>query len=129
MRHASEYVMRVLVVCTAIGTLGIALMNFQTSAAEDVRKAVEAGNAKWMAAFNRGDAAAVAALYTDHATLMPPTSAMIQGRQGVQEFWQGAIQDGVKDALLTTVEVQASGDTAYEVGKFSLTAHPQGQDP
>jgi uncharacterized protein (TIGR02246 family) len=82
-----------------------------------------------MAAFNQGDAAAVAALYTDDATLMPPNSAMIEGRQGVQDCWQGAIQSGLKDASLTTVEVRASGETAYEIGKCSLTAHAQGKDP
>jgi len=95
----------------------------------DVRQAVEASNAKWMAAFNQGDAAAVAAVYTDNATLMPPNSEMIEGRQGIQDFWGDAIQSGLKDASLTTVSVQANGETAYEIGKFSLAVHSQGKDP
>jgi uncharacterized protein (TIGR02246 family) len=130
MRQASKHVRNVGIVFTWLLVLEITTAaNIQPVAAEDVRKAVEAGNAKWIAAFNQGDAAAVAALYTEGATLMPPNSEMIEGREGVQNFWHGAIQSGLKNASLTTVAVQASGETAYEIGKFSLTAHAQGQDP
>jgi len=97
--------------------------------ADEVRKAVEAANAEWVAAFNRGDAVAVAALYTESATLMPPDIEMVRGRQGIQEFWQTRIQRGLKDAVLTTVEVQADGNTAYEIGRVSLTVHAKDQAP
>jgi uncharacterized protein (TIGR02246 family) len=97
--------------------------------ADEVRKAVEAANGQWAAAFNRGDAVAVAALYTEGATLMPPDRQIVRGRQGIQEFWQGAIQRGLKDAVLTTVEVQADGNTAYEIGRISLTVHAKDQTP
>ena len=120
MRQASKHVRNVGIVFTWLLALGITTAAFvKAVAAEDVRQAVEAGNAKWMAAFNRGDAAAVAALYTDDATLMPPNSEIVEGRQGVLDFWQGAIQNGLKNASLTTVSVQASGDTAYEFKVFS----------
>ena len=39
------------------------------------RAAIEAANRKFVEAFNRGDAAAVAALYVDDAKLLPPNSA------------------------------------------------------
>jgi uncharacterized protein (TIGR02246 family) len=116
-------------VVTLMVALGITTVSVQTLAAEDVRQTIEAGNATFMEAFNRGDAAATAAFYTDTATLMPPNSAMIRGRQGIQDFWHAGIQGGMKDLSLTTVEVQASRDTAYEIGTFSLTAQPKGQDP
>lgn len=54
--------------------------------AHEVREAIETANAQWTAAFNRGDAAAVAALYTPDAIVMPPDSDMIRGRQAIQEF-------------------------------------------
>jgi uncharacterized protein (TIGR02246 family) len=127
MRYASKRSTTLCIVFTLIIALGITTVNVQTVAAEDVRQAIEAGNAKWMEAFNRGDAAATAALYTDNATLMPPNSEMIQGRQGIQDFWQAAIEGGLKDVSLTTVEVRASGDTAYEIGKLSLTAPSKDQ--
>jgi uncharacterized protein (TIGR02246 family) len=129
MKHVSNNVRNIGIVFTLLLVLGITMAFVKTVAAEDVRQAVEAGNAKWQEAFNQGDAATVAALYTDDATLMPPNSEMIEGRQGIQDFWQGAIQSGLKDASLTTVSVHASGETAYEIGKFSLTAHAEGKDP
>lgn len=93
-----------------------------------VRQAIEAGSASWTEAFNRGDAAGVAALYAEDATLLPPNSEMIQGRQGIQDYWSAGIQMGLKDISLTTVSVGGSGDTAYEIGKYSLTIQPPGQE-
>lgn len=94
-----------------------------------VRQALEAANAKFVEAFNGGDAAAVVALYADDATLLPPNSELIRGRQGLQDFWSAAMKAGFKDVALTTVEVGGSGDTAYEIGQYSLTVQPEGQTP
>jgi len=97
--------------------------------ADEVRKAVEAALAEWAAAFNRGDAVAVAGLYTEGAIVMPPDIEMVRGRQGIQEFWQTMIQRGLKDIVFTTVEVQADGNTAYEIGRVSLTLYAKDQAP
>jgi len=58
---------------------------------------------------------------------MPPDSAVIQGKQGIQAFWNGGLQMGIKDAVLTTVSVSGSGEYAYEIGKFLLKIQPSGQ--
>lgn len=91
-----------------------------------VRKMIEEESDKWMEAYNRGDAAAVAAMYADDAKVLPPNIAMVQGRTGIQEFWSGAMQMGLKDVRLTTVDVGGSGDTAYEIGNYSVTIQPEG---
>jgi uncharacterized protein (TIGR02246 family) len=92
-----------------------------------VRKVIEETNAKFTEAFNRGDAAGVAALYTDDATVMPPNDEMVKGRQGIQDLLNGFMQMGGKDLTLTTVDVSGSGNTAYEIGKYSFTLQPEGQ--
>jgi len=92
-----------------------------------VRKAIEAGNLKFGEAVRKGDAAAIAALYSEDATVLPPDSAMVQGRQAIQAAWNGSLQMGVKDAVLTTVSVFGAGDYAYEIGKVLLTIQPAGQ--
>ena len=97
--------------------------------AEEVRKAVEKANLKFGEVLRQGDAVAVAALYTEDAILLPPNSEMIRGRRGIEKFWGAAIQMGVKDAVLTTVELSGSGDTIHEIGNYILKISQKGQKP
>jgi uncharacterized protein (TIGR02246 family) len=75
---------------------------------------------QFSAAFNRGDIAAVAAMYSEDAKLMPPGSDLITGRPGIQQFWQGARDSGIREATLQVLEVDSSGDLAYERGAATL---------
>jgi uncharacterized protein (TIGR02246 family) len=96
---------------------------------EEVRKAIEKANLKWCEGLRQSDAAAMAALYTEDAAVLPPNSEMIRGRQGIEKFWGAAIQMGVKDAVLTTMELSGSGDIIHEIGNYALQIHPKGQKP
>jgi uncharacterized protein (TIGR02246 family) len=87
---------------------------------EDVRQAIEANNDKWEQALSRGDASAIAALYTPNAQLLPANGNIVSGHQAIREYWQGAIAAGFKAVTLTALEVESFGDTAYEVGKYSV---------
>jgi uncharacterized protein (TIGR02246 family) len=89
------------------------------STAEDVRAAIEAGSKAWTAAVARGDGAAVAALYTTTAQVLPPGGEIARGREAIQKVFQGAIDAGMTTLTLTTVEVEAHGDTATEVGTWT----------
>ena len=91
----------------------------QTTATE-VRAGILAANEKFMAAFSRGDAAACAACYTEQGQLLPPNSDVIAGKQAIQTFWQGAMYMGITAAKLDTVEVEGHGNTANEVGQYTL---------
>ena len=95
----------------------------------EARAAIEAANAKFSEAFARGDAKALAAMYTPDAIAFPPDSEMIRGNEAIGEFWKATRDSGVRGAALTTVEVGRSGDFAYEVGKVSLTIQPAGKEP
>ncbi len=93
---------------------------------KQVRTEIEAVNEKFIAALNRGDAAAIAALYTEDAILLPPNSGMLEGKEAAQAFWQGGLDMGIKEGELETASVEAQGDTAYEIGKYKLTIEPPG---
>ena len=86
-----------------------------------VRKTIEANNKKFIEAFNSGDAAAVGDMYASDARLFPPNTQRIDGSQAIQGFWQSLINAGVKVVRLETVQVESSGDIAYEVGNYTLT--------
>ncbi len=85
-----------------------------------LHEAITAANEKFMTAFNNGDAAGVAALYTENGQLMPTNSDVMAGKQAIQAFWQGAMDMGIKSAKLEIVEVEDHGDTAIEVSRYML---------
>ncbi len=87
-----------------------------------IREAIMEANTNFMAKFNEGDAAGIAALYTENGQLMPANSDIITGKEAIQAFWQGGMDMGIKSATLETVEVEGMGTTACEVGKYTLYA-------
>jgi ketosteroid isomerase-like protein len=100
----------------------VVLAGAAVSAAEDVRAAIEANNKVFSAAVARGDAAAVAALYTSAAQALPPGGEIARGRDAIQKAFLGMIDAGATDLTLGTLEVEAHGDTAHEVGTWALKA-------
>lgn len=92
---------------------------------ENVRNLIASANQNFMDAFTRQDAAGLAALYTDDTKLLPPGFPMMTGREAVQSFWQGAMDLGIKEARLETLEVESQGNLASEIGRFTLTVQPQ----
>ena len=93
-----------------------------------IRPAIEKENAKFGEVFRQGDAGAVSTLYTEDAMLLPPNLDMIQGKEGIEAFWSGAMQMGVKDVVLSTVNLVGMGDFICEIGKYKLTIQPEGQE-
>ena len=87
-----------------------------------VRDTIEATIKTFLESLNGGDAAGVAAHYTDDAVLLPPNTPRIEGREGIQGVWQGLIDADVRDVALTTQEVDVFGDVANEVGTITATA-------
>jgi len=94
--------------------------------AETVRREIEARNREFMAAFNQGDAAGVAAAYTEDAQILPPVAPAMTGRQAIQQFWQSVMGMGVRQVELRTEHAEAAGDLAYEVGSATLIIQPEG---
>jgi uncharacterized protein (TIGR02246 family) len=111
----------------ALSTIAHAGSKAKDAGAAEAKKGIEAANAKFSEAFERGDAAAVAALYTQDAMAFPPDGEIIKGRQAIGEFWKATHASGVKSAKLTTLDVGTAGDVAYEAGKVSLTIEPPGK--
>ncbi len=109
-----------------LGILTLAILLPASAMAGEVRTHIDEGTAKWVAAFNAGDGAAVAALYSEDAVLLPPGGERIDGRAEIQTFWQGAIDSGLKAEFLHAVEVEARGDMAAEIGVFLLIAPGDG---
>ena len=80
---------------------------------------IAAANENFMAAFKRGDAAGMAALYTVNGQVLPPNGDFVTGKDAVQAFWQAIMDMGIKEVKLKIVEVEGHGDTAIEVSKHA----------
>lgn len=81
---------------------------------------LEAVTAKWKAAYDSGDGAAIAALYSKDAVLHPPNSAPVTGQEAIESFWSAAVSEG-GNTELTTKEVYSMGDMAVEIGMYTGT--------
>ena len=90
------------------------------------RESIEAVGRTLCERLNAGNVAGVAELYTEDAALMPPGAARLDGRDAIQQYWQGLLDAGVGDISLATQEVEDAGDSAVEVGLISATAPGDG---
>mgnify|MGYP000383182478 CR=1 FL=1 len=104
-----------------VGALSIALAVLAVPAplcAQDIAT-IQKLEDKLADAMNRGDAAAMANMYTDDAYLMPANAEPVRGRENIKAFWEKGVQLGT-DLKITVTDVKAAGtDTAIEVAKFS----------
>jgi len=86
-----------------------------------VRRFVDEGNGKFGVAAARKDYASMAALYTDNAKVLPPDGPIVTGKKAIEEFWRTTANAlGLTDVTLKTVDLEVSGNTAYEVGEADL---------
>ena len=86
----------------------------------DLKAQIDANNAAWSAAANRGDAAAVAAMYTENANMLPPGMDIQHGRAAIEQTVASFGKAGVRNFVLTAVDVAPVGpDTAREIGRFT----------
>jgi uncharacterized protein (TIGR02246 family) len=96
-----------------------------TPALAQDKATIEKLNDAWTAVFNKGDAAAVAAMYTEDAYVLPPGAELIKGRAAIEGFWRQAAQQ-MGDAKLTTVDLlQLGPGAAREIGKVTLKTKSQ----
>jgi ketosteroid isomerase-like protein len=77
-------------------------------------------NRDFAKALTAKDAVAAAILYDENASLLPPNEPIVTGRANIQAYWQGAIDAGIIDASVKTIDAKSNGDLGYEIGMFTL---------
>lgn len=87
----------------------------------DAKAQIEKVNEAFVAAFGRGDAPAIAKLYSSDAQVFAPNNEVITGAEAIEKLWKGAMEMGAKSVSLKATEVQQHGATiAHEVGAYSM---------
>jgi len=124
LRRIGEFALAValVVAATSVG-------RSEEAGTDSARAAIEQVNTLFSEAIARGDAQAIAKLYTEDAILLPERGELVKGRQAIGEFWKTAMDGGVKSVTMTTLDVGGSGDLAHEVGTVLLTLQAEGRPP
>jgi len=103
-------------------------MNTTTLDNRSAEQAIHEVNRRFMDAYACGDAAGMAALYTDDAMLLAAGAPLVRGCAAVEQVLQGMMGAGVERIELRTEELSVEGDTAYEVGTATVHVRPPGQE-
>jgi uncharacterized protein (TIGR02246 family) len=81
--------------------------------------------AAWDEAFNAGDAMALAAMYAEDARLSPGDGRILEGRQAVQDLFQGLFDYGVNNHMIEVVHASGNSDMLYMVGRWTANGPEQ----
>ncbi len=107
--------------------LALSLAPLSCGRPQPIAGAVHQANQRFVEAFSRGDAAAIAALFTEDAVVLPPDNPMVSGSKAIQGFLTGLLTAGARRLSLDTLDVHETADGAIERGAFSLTMQPEGR--
>jgi len=77
-------------------------------------------NRDFAAALTAKDSVAAANLYDENASLLPPNEPIITGRAKIQSYWKGAIDAGLLDVSVKTIDAKNDGNLGYEIGTYEM---------
>lgn len=95
-----------------------------------IRATLEQLNASWNQALNSGNAAALAALYTEQATLSPGNGQTLVGRSAIEQLFRSFVDNGVHNHAIEIVDAGGDERVAYQVARWSANgAEKDGKKP
>ncbi len=107
-----------------LGSLLVAIVVFSGNSIlaqqNEARATIERLAEQWSEAYNRGDIAAVAELYTEDAQFFVSTGQVLEGRTAIQSVLQGILDAGATEQSLEPTEAEILGDTAYTISSYTF---------
>ena len=93
-----------------------------------VRAAVDAGNAGWIDAFRRGDAAALVQVFAEDGVLLRQSGEVARGREEIRGLMQPTMDSlGPTETTIETDRLWCVDDLAYETGRYSYSFTKDGE--
>jgi uncharacterized protein (TIGR02246 family) len=84
--------------------------------------AVESLRSEYVAAFNSGDAAKLASLYSQDAVYMPVSGERIEEREAIEAHFESDFRRGMSELKVEPQETKQIGDAFYDSGAYSMMA-------
>lgn len=88
--------------------------------AQDAKTSAEEFATKWVTAYDAGDAAALAALFTQEGVFNAPSGAVCKGREAIEKAFAGRIKAGWTKEMVSTTEEGAAGNAIWAAGDYTL---------
>ena len=79
-------------------------------------------NEDFAKALNDKDAEAASLLYSEDASLLPPSEPIVTGRENIKKYWQAFLDAGITNVSVSTISTGSNGDLGYEIGRFQLSS-------
>src|SRR5258707_13801447 len=93
-------------------TLLVLFVSASTAWAQDAKKTADDFAAKWVAAYDAGDATALAGLFTQDGVFNAPSGAVVKGREAIEKALAGRMKAGCTKETFTT---NAAGPAGHAV--------------
>ena len=94
---------------------------------EALGEAIAEMDAAWTEALKAGDAATIAAMYTEDAFRLAPNEPTLRGREAMEQGLVTMIEGtNARTITINTTEYGATGNLAYTVGTYALSLEMEG---
>lgn len=93
-----------------------------TTLTSDIHSTIRVITDSFESAFSIGDLTKIVEFYTENGMLLPAGFDFVKGRQDIEEFWQSAIDMGVKYIKIDIIEIEQHDDTAIEMSSYTLSS-------
>ena len=91
----------------------------------EIEAALNSANDAFVSAFNAGDAAAIAALFTDDGVQMPPNDPAASGKEAIQASYQSSFDQFTFEFAVSQVEAEGAGEWAFARGTYTIKLTPK----
>lgn len=105
--------------------LGASSLHAQAPATDSA--AIHELSRRFSAAYVRGDASAMAALYTPDAVIFPERSEWITGREAITRYWSLGPGRRISRHVVTPARIVVDGEHAYDYGTFEISGERNGE--
>lgn len=92
-----------------------------TTQTPDIYSTIRAISDTFESTFAIGDITRIAEFYTENGMLLPAGFDFVRGKQDIKEFWQSAVNAGIKYIKIDILEVEQHDDTAIEMSNYTLS--------
>jgi uncharacterized protein (TIGR02246 family) len=87
---------------------------------QDARRAADAHARQFETAYNAGDAAGIAKLFTKGGVYLTPGGTVLSDPQAIAKAVEGRIKAGWTKETVKVMEAHAAGDAVWGIGEYAL---------